>query len=94
MYQLRTYQAEAVDTAIQWLKSTVEPGLIEAYTAAGKSMIVAEIARIVTGMTGKKVLVLQPSLELTQQNAEKYASTGKKPAYLVQAQVQNAHVIT
>lgn len=77
MYKLRDYQQEAVETAIDWLKKSKEPGLIEAYTAAGKSMIVAEIARIVTGMTGKKVLVLQPNKELLQQNAAKYRLTGE-----------------
>lgn len=77
-YTLRPYQLKAVDLAINWLKSTVEPGLIEAYTAAGKSMIISEIARIITGMTGKKVLVLQPNKELLTQNAAKYEMTGEK----------------
>jgi DNA repair protein RadD len=76
-YTLRPYQQEAVYTAVDWLKKSREPGLIEAFTAAGKSMIVAEIARIVTGMTGKKVLVLQPNKELLQQNAAKYRLTGE-----------------
>ncbi len=73
---LRDYQQDAVNDAIKWIKSTLEPGLIEAYTAAGKSLIVAEIARIVTGMTGKKVLVLQPNKELLVQNVAKYKLTG------------------
>ncbi len=77
MYQLRPYQQTAVDDAITWIKSTTEYGLIEAFTAAGKSMIVAEVARIITGMTGKKVLVLQPNKELLQQNAAKYRLTGE-----------------
>jgi len=78
MYKLRNYQQSAVDDAIKWLKSTKEYGLIEAYTASGKSMLVAEIARIITGMTGKKVLVLQPNKELLTQNVEKYELTGEK----------------
>lgn len=77
MYKLRDYQQQAVDDSMAWLKSTTEYGLIEAYTAAGKSMIVAEIARIVTSMTGKKVLVLQPNKELLSQNAAKYRLTGE-----------------
>jgi len=67
----------AADIAIAWLKISLAPGLIEAFTAAGKSMIIAEIARIVTGMTGKKVLVLQPNKELLLQNAAKYRLTGE-----------------
>lgn len=78
MYQLRPYQQQAVDDAIKWLKSTTDPGLIEAFTAAGKSIIVAEIARIINQMTGKKVLVLQPNKELLTQNVAKFEMTGEK----------------
>ena len=73
----RPYQVDAVKTAVEWIKKTTEPGLIEAYTAAGKSFIIAEIARIVSEMSGKKVLVLQPNKELLEQNAEKYRLTGE-----------------
>lgn len=77
MYQLRDYQKTAVDDAIAWIKSTVDPGLINAYTAAGKSMIIAEIAKQVMSMSGKKVLVLQPNKELLTQNSAKYRLTGE-----------------
>lgn len=76
-YKLRQYQQDAVDDAIDWLKKSIEPVLIEAFTAAGKSLIVAEIARIVSGMTGKKVLVLQPNKELLVQNVAKFKLTGE-----------------
>ena len=78
MFIPRPYQVDAVKTAIEWIKKTTEPGLIEAYTAAGKSFIIAEIARIVSEISGKKVLVLQPNKELLEQNAEKYRLTGEK----------------
>ena len=77
MFVPRLYQGDAVKTAIEWIKKTTEPGLIEAYTAAGKSFIIAEIARIVSKISGKKVLVLQPNRELLIQNAEKYRLTGE-----------------
>lgn len=77
MFIPRPYQVDAVKTAIEWIKKTTEPGLIEAYTAAGKSFIIAEVARIVSGISGKKVLVLQPNKELLEQNAEKYRLTGE-----------------
>ncbi len=77
MFIPRPYQVDAVKTAIEWIKKTTEPGLIEAYTAAGKSFIIAEIARIVSEMSGKKVLILQPNKELLEQNAEKYRLTGE-----------------
>ncbi len=74
----RDYQSDAVETAIEWIKKTTDPGLIEAYTAAGKSFIIAEIARIVSKISGKKVLVLQPNKELVEQNAAKYRLTGEQ----------------
>ena len=77
-YTLREYQKDAIDTTIKWLKSTTDPGLIEAFTGSGKSLIISEIAKTVTGMTGKKVLVLQPNKELLQQNAAKYRLTGEQ----------------
>lgn len=77
MFTPRPYQVDAVKAAIDWIKKTTEPGLIEAYTAAGKSFIIAEIARIVSEISSKKVLVLQPNKELLEQNAEKYRLTGE-----------------
>lgn len=77
MFTPRPYQVDAVKTAIEWIKKTTEPGLIEAYTAAGKSFIIAEVARIVSEISSKKVLVLQPNRELLMQNAEKYRLTGE-----------------
>lgn len=76
-YQLREYQRDSVEKAIDWLKKSTEYGLMEMFTASGKSIIVAEISRIISGMTGKKVLVLQPNKELLFQNAAKYRLTGE-----------------
>ena len=76
--KLRPYQQDAVESAIEWMKKCTEPALLELATGAGKSWIAAAIAQWIHETSKKKVLVLQPSLELTQQNAEKYASTGKK----------------
>ncbi len=39
--------------------------------------MIAEIARIVSGMTGKKILVLQPNKELLIQNVNKFEMTGE-----------------
>ena len=75
-YVLRDYQNDAINKSISWIKSTLEPGLIEAYTGSGKSLMISEIARIVTEITGKKVLVLQPNKELLVQNVAKYKLTG------------------
>lgn len=78
MPSLRPYQADAVDAAIEWMKKTVEPGLLELATGAGKSYICAGAALWTYKTTGKRVLCLQPSATLTQQNHEKYTLTGQQ----------------
>jgi maltooligosyltrehalose synthase len=52
--------------------------MLELSTGAGKSLICAEIARIMTGLSGKKVLCLCPTAELVEQNHEKYLLTGNE----------------
>lgn len=76
--KLRPYQQDAVDSAIEWMKKCTEPALLELATGAGKSWIAAAIAQWIHETSKKKVLVLQPSKELTEQNFSKYVSTGKK----------------
>lgn len=50
--------------------------LLELATGAGKSLIVAEIAKFFEKISDKKVLCLAPSQELVTQNREKYLSYG------------------
>ena len=78
---LRPYQQAAFDTAVSWMKQSIEPAVIEAATGAGKSHIVAAIAEWVSINTGKKVLCLAPSKELTEQNHEKYLATGNPASF-------------
>jgi DNA repair protein RadD len=73
---LRPYQAEAVESSIDWMRKSVEPFLIDAATGAGKSHIIAEVARRIHDKTGKRVLCLAPSAELVTQNRAKYLATG------------------
>ena len=75
---LRPYQQEAVDLTFEHVKKSIDPCLIEAFTAAGKSLIVAELAKKIHEFSGKKVLCLQPSRELCSQNVEKYLATGNQ----------------
>jgi len=75
--QLRPYQQDAVDAAILWMKKSTEPALLELATGAGKSLIAAAIAQWIAAR-GKKVLILQPSKELTEQNAAKYRASGQQ----------------
>jgi len=61
---------------MDWVRKSTEPCLIEAATGAGKSLLVADIARQVHEASGKRVLCLAPSAELVVQNREKYTATG------------------
>lgn len=76
-YALRDYQDGAVSAAINWMKKNSEPALLELATGAGKSLICADIARIMRILSNKKVLCLCPTAELVEQNAEKFSLTGE-----------------
>lgn len=75
---LRPYQKNAVDAVMEHVRKSVSPCLVEAATGAGKSHIIADIARQINVMTGKRVLCLAPSAELVTQNREKYLATGNR----------------
>lgn len=73
---LRPYQQAASDAAVDWMRRSVEPAVIEAVTAAGKSHVIADMALRIHDMTGKRILCLAPSAELVIQNREKLIATG------------------
>src|SRR6201995_63479 len=72
MYRLRDYQQTAVDHVVQYFKKKREPALVVLPTGAGKSLVIAELARVAKG----RVLVLAHVKELVEQNHEKYTSYG------------------
>lgn len=72
MYKLRSYQQEAVDSTIKYFQKKREPALIVLPTGAGKSLVIAELAKIARG----RVLVLAHVKELVEQNHAKYSSYG------------------
>ncbi len=72
MYQLRPYQQEAVANTVDYFKQRREPALIVLPTGAGKSLVIAELAKIAKG----RVLVLAHVKELVEQNHAKYTSYG------------------
>ncbi len=72
MYKLRDYQQEAVECTIRYFQKEREPALIVLPTGAGKSLVIAELARIAKG----RVLVLAHVKELVEQNYQKYKSYG------------------
>ncbi len=72
MYQLRDYQQAAVDNVVQYFKKKRDPAVVVLPTGAGKSLVIAELARVAKG----RVLVLAHVKELVEQNYEKYVSLG------------------
>ncbi len=74
MFSLRPYQADAVRSVIDYFRRHHTPSVLVLPTGAGKSLVIAELARIAKG----RVLVLAHVKELVQQNHEKYESYGVK----------------
>lgn len=83
-HQLRPYQQAAVEAIIASITTSLDPIMIEAATGAGKSLIVAEVARLIHERTGKRILCLAPSAELVVQNRDKFLATGN-PASMFSA---------
>jgi len=70
MYKLRNYQQAAVNCAVQYFRKKRDPAVIVLPTGAGKSLVIAEMAKIAKG----RVLVLAHVKELVEQNHLKYES--------------------
>jgi DNA repair protein RadD len=71
--KLRENQIEPVTIGVEFFKlPKMAPSIIVAPTAFGKSIVIAHIARGI----GEKVLVLQPSKELLEQNYNKFIFFG------------------
>ncbi len=60
------------------MRRRIEPAVLELATGGGKSWIIAAVADWIREHSGKKVLCLQPSKELVQQNYEKYLATERR----------------
>lgn len=71
-FTLRPYQQEAVDATIRYFRHTSQPAVIVLPTGAGKSLVIAELARVARG----RVLVLAHVKELVAQNHSKYQAYG------------------
>jgi len=82
---LRPYQQDAVNAVIGAVKQSLAPIVAELSTGAGKSHIIAGIAKEIHAISkGKSILVLCPSKEILEQNREKYLQTGN-PASIFSA---------
>jgi len=71
-FQLRDYQQEAVAATIKHFRQTNESAVIVLPTGSGKSLVIAELARLAK----RKILVLTHVKELVEQNHQKYESYG------------------
>lgn len=71
-FTLRPYQLEAVEATINHFRRHPEPALIVLPTGAGKSLVIAELAKRARG----RVLVLAHVKELVAQNHAKYCAYG------------------
>ena len=71
--KLRENQVEPVAIGVEFFKTPkMKPSIIVAPTAFGKSIVIAAIAKEL----GEKLLVLQPSKELLEQNYNKFITLG------------------
>ena len=76
---LRPYQKRCVEAALEEVRRSVEPCIIDAAPASGKSHMIAAIAAELHRISGgKRVLCLAPSAELVTQNHAKYLLTGER----------------
>ncbi|UZE95346.1 DEAD/DEAH box helicase [Alkalimarinus alittae] len=71
-FTLRNYQRDAVQATIQHFRKSDESAVIVLPTGAGKSLVIAELARLAK----RKILVLAHVKELVEQNHAKYESYG------------------
>jgi DNA repair protein RadD len=73
-FTLRPYQQEAVNATVEYFRRHQQPAVIVLPTGAGKSLVIAELARLARG----RVLVLAHVKELVSQNHNKYLSYGRQ----------------
>nr|WP_298374910.1 DEAD/DEAH box helicase [uncultured Halomonas sp.] len=69
---LRPYQQQAVTRVIEHFRETDDPAVVVLPTGSGKSLVIAELARLARG----RVLVLAHVRELVEQNHAKYQAYG------------------
>lgn len=71
-FKLRPYQQEAVDATLSHFRKSDDSAVIVLPTGAGKSLVIAELARLAR----RRILVLTHVKELVEQNHAKYQSYG------------------
>jgi len=72
VFQLRDYQQDAVSSVLKHFRKSNESAVIVLPTGSGKSLVIAELARLAK----RKILVLTHVKELVEQNHQKYETYG------------------
>jgi DNA repair protein RadD len=91
-WQLRDYQQAAVNATVRHFRETDEPACLVLPTGAGKSLVIAELARLARG----RVLVLAHVKELCEQNYEKFSRSGMSAGLYVAglSRKETEHAVT
>lgn len=91
-FKLRDYQQEAVNATLTHFRKTDEAAVIVLPTGAGKSLVIAELARLAR----RRILVLAHVKELVEQNHDKYQSYGLTAGIFAAGlkQKNNQHQVT
>ncbi len=71
-FTLRDYQQDAVDATLRHFRTSSDPAVIVLPTGAGKSLVIAELARLAR----RRILVITHVRELVEQNHAKYEALG------------------
>jgi DNA repair protein RadD len=81
---LRDYQAEGIDRLRDSLRSGHRRPMMQAPTGAGKTLVAANLVRMVQAK-GKRVMFVVPALSLIDQSVEAFASEGIWEVGVIQA---------
>lgn len=73
----RLHQSTAIADCMGWVRTSVEPAVVEACTSFGKSLVIAWVAQAIAQLSGKHVLILCPNGTLVKQNGEKVRAIGE-----------------
>lgn len=76
--QLRHYQTDAHQAAIEHMKRSLDPQVLVLPCGSGKSLIISMVAKSVWEMSKKRVVCTAPRAKLVEQNHAKYLSYGLK----------------
>ncbi|MCV6590616.1 MAG: DEAD/DEAH box helicase [Marinobacterium sp.] len=91
-FKLRDYQQEAVDATLKHFRKSDDAAVIVLPTGAGKSLVIAELARLAR----RRILVLAHVKELVEQNHSKYKAWGLEAGIFSAGlkQKDNSHQVT